>query len=131
MPDIAGCGIEVEGRDSRLYDLEYTDDVVLLAETEREAQELLNRVASAAAHLGLQINATKTKVIHCSCPEPTIRLGAEALEVKGCFEYLGSKVVGNGGASAEIKARIAKATGAFKAMALALALAGHKNQDKS
>ncbi len=114
--NIVGCGIEVEGRDSRLYDLEYADDVVLLAETEREAQELLNRVASAAAHLGLQINATKTKVIHCSCPEPAIVLGAEVLEVKLGFEYLGSKVVGNGDASAEIKARIAKATGAFKAL---------------
>ena len=87
-----------------------------MAESELEAQELLDRVAEEAAHLGLQINASKTKVIHCSCPEPAIVLGRDVLEVKDGFEYLGSKVIGQGDASLEISSRIAKATGAFKSL---------------
>ena len=114
--EIAGCGVEIEGRGSRLYDLEYADDAVLLAESEQEAQELLDRVAATAAHVGLHINASKTKVVHCSCPAPTISFDGDALEVKSSFEYLGSKVTSQGDASAEISARIAKATGAFKAL---------------
>ena len=107
-------GVEVQGRTGRLFDLDYADDIVLLAETESEAQLLLDRVACAAARVGLVINAHKTKVMACSTAlVPTIYLDGSVLQVVDNFTYLGSKLEPNGDASDEVRTRIGKATSVF------------------
>lgn len=37
-------GVDIQGRSQRLFDLDYADDIVFLAESEREAQLMLDRV---------------------------------------------------------------------------------------
>lgn len=107
-------GVDVQGRTERLFDLDYADDIVLLAETESEAQLLLDRVARCAAQVGLVINVQKTKVMACSMPLiPSISLDGAALQVVDDFTYLGSKLEPNGDASDEVRSRIGKATGVF------------------
>ena len=107
-------GVDVQGRSERLFDLDYADDIVLLAESELEAQLLLDRVVLAAARVGLVINAEKTKVMACSVSlVPAIYLNGTTLEVVDNFVYLGSKLTSNGDASGEVRTRIGKASGVF------------------
>ncbi|KAJ4949221.1 hypothetical protein JOQ06_020739 [Pogonophryne albipinna] len=46
-----------------LTDLDYADDISLLSDSVEQAQELLNRVESECAKVGLRLNAKKTEVI--------------------------------------------------------------------
>ena len=107
-------GVDVQGQTERLYDLDYADDIVLLAESEKEAQLLLDRVSQTAARVGLVINSAKTKVMACSTSlVPKISLDGAVLEVVDYFTYLGSRLAPNGDASGEIRIRIGKASSVF------------------
>ena len=44
-----------------ITDLDFADDIALLSDTAVQAQEILNRVETAALHVGLHMNAKKTK----------------------------------------------------------------------
>ena len=54
-----------------ITDVDFADDIALLSEEIRSAPELLHRVESAAANIGLFINVGKTKVM-------TLNLGDQA-----------------------------------------------------
>ena len=55
-----GRGLGVGVGEGRLMDLEFADDVLLLAETVEKAQEGVNAVAEVGRRVGLQLNAKKT-----------------------------------------------------------------------
>ena len=75
-------GFTLEQRKSRrigpknITDVDFADDIALLSEDIRSATELLHRVESAAANIGLFINVGKTKVM-------TINLGDQAGDLSG------------------------------------------------
>ena len=60
-------GFTIKPRQSRrvgplnITDLDFADDIALLSDTAEQAQEILNRVETAALHVGLHMNAKKTK----------------------------------------------------------------------
>ena len=62
-------GFTLEQRKSRrvgsknITDVDFADDIALLSEDIRTATELLLRVESAAANIGLFVNVDKTKVM--------------------------------------------------------------------
>ncbi|KAJ4939839.1 hypothetical protein JOQ06_029275, partial [Pogonophryne albipinna] len=78
-----------------LTDLDYADDISLLSDSVEQAQELLNRVESECAKVGLRLNAKKTEVITYNIlpehPPLTTTEGTVLKEVKD-FKYLGSWV---------------------------------------
>ena len=97
-----------------MFDLHYADDIVLLAVSKREAQLLLDRVVLAAAHVGLVINAAKTKFMGCSAPLiPVIHLEGSTLKVVDSFTYLERGLTPNGDTYGKVRTRTDKASGVF------------------
>ena len=78
-----------------LTDLDYADDISLLSDHVEQAQELLTRVESECAKVGLRLNAKKTEVITYNIPPEhpplTTTEGIALREVRD-FKYLGSWV---------------------------------------
>ena len=105
-------GFTIKPRQSRrlpaqvITDLDFADDIALLSNEIKEAQELLSRVERECAVVGLGINAKKTKYITRNNRDEeviTTRTG-EPLEKVEDFKYLGSWV-----ASTEKDIRVRKA----------------------
>lgn len=111
-------GVNVGGRN--LNNLRYADDTVLLADSERKLQQLMDKVVEESAKKGLNVNISKTKtmVISKRTPTPVVRIvcGNGVIEQKDAFVYLGSLVTENGKSEAEIKRRIAIAKQTFGRM---------------
>ena len=64
----------------RVSDLDYADDLAILAHSEEHLQDMLDRICPQGSKVGLRINAAKTKVAHSSCHLPTINIGAVTLD---------------------------------------------------
>ena len=78
-----------------LTDLDYADDICLLSNNVRQAQDLLTRVELECAKVGLMLNAKKTEVMTYNIPQDHPRLitteGTVLKEVND-FKYLGAWV---------------------------------------
>ena len=94
-------GLTITPRRSRrlpaevLTDLDYADDISLLSDRVEQAQELLTRVETECAKVGLRLNAKKTEVITYNIlPDhpPLMTTGGNALKEANDFKYLGSWV---------------------------------------
>jgi len=97
-------------------DLEYADDTVLIARTAELANKLLAATEKEAGIYGLRLNEGKTcRLAYGS--EETVRFcnGREVPRVQRT-EYLGAIVDQTGDSSHELRARIAKAQAACKAL---------------
>ncbi|KAJ8361351.1 hypothetical protein SKAU_G00178760 [Synaphobranchus kaupii] len=116
-------GLTLTPRRSRRYptvvltDLDYADDISLLSDHVEQAQELLNRVESECAKVGLWLNAKKTEVITYNIPSehpPLTTTGGVALNEVKDFKYLGSWV---NSTEQDLKVRKALAWRALNGMA--------------
>ena len=100
-----------------LTDLDYADDISLLSNHVEQAQELLSRVESECARVGLRLNAKKTEVItyniQAEHPPLTTTEGIALKEVKD-FKYLGAWV---NSTEQDLKVRKALAWKALNGMA--------------
>jgi len=94
-----------------LSDLDFADDIALLESSMPRAQSQLNRVAEAAADLGLVISAPKTEymVTHCN-PQPALQVYGNPINHVTDFRYLGSKMASS---ISDLKRRMALAWTAF------------------
>ena len=59
--DNQDLGIQLTSLPDRLTDLDYADDIAILAKTSQELQLMVDRVAAAASRLGLCINSAKLR----------------------------------------------------------------------
>lgn len=91
----------VEGRGKRirwrmmeqLEDLDFADEICLMSDSQREAQEKLDRMDKYGKMKGLKINKEKTKVMVINSERGmNLKLNGEILERVKEFDYLGSKV---------------------------------------
>ena len=79
----------------------YADDVVLIAGSMEELQDLVNRVKDSSLQFGLKLNASKTKVMKISKnklngeAEHIILLNNERIENVDEFVYLGALITNN------------------------------------
>ena len=55
------AGIKIAGRN--IYDLRYTDDTTLMAESEEEFKSLLIKVKEESEKVGFKLNIQKTKIM--------------------------------------------------------------------
>ena len=112
-------GFTLEQRKSRrvgsknITDVDFADDIALLSEDIRTATELLQRVESAAANIGLFVNVDKTKVMTLNIEEQAgdlLSRSGGTIENVEDFIYLGSWIDGT---ERDIKVRKGKAWAAL------------------
>ncbi|BHF75571.1 hypothetical protein SprV_0501866700 [Sparganum proliferum] len=100
-------GVEFAPR-HRLTDLDYADDIALLASSFGDLQSMVSRVNEVAKSVGLSINAGKTKVFSSCIPDQKAPLGIDGcqLEEVDSFKYLGARLLPNGQSKDDIVSRI-------------------------
>lgn len=105
------------GMQGSLGDLDYADDICLLAHKHTDLSLKLQAVKDHAAKSGLKINIAKTKIlcINANPPQNFTISGAE-IEIVSSFCYLGSIINNNGGTREDINSRIKKGRAAYGAL---------------
>nr|VZH93430.1 unnamed protein product [Spirometra erinaceieuropaei] len=103
----------------RLTDLDYADDIVLLASSFGDLQSMVSRVNEVAKSVALSINAEKTKVFSNCIPDQE----KAPLEIDGCqlqevdsLKYLGARLLPNGQNKDDIFSRIDAASWVFPSL---------------
>ncbi|VDO69449.1 unnamed protein product [Schistosoma margrebowiei] len=93
----------------QLDELDFTDDLALLSQSQQQMQEKTTRVATASAAVDLNIHKGKSKILryNMACTN-RITHGKEAFEDVKTFTYLGNIIDEHGGSDADVKARIDK-----------------------
>ena len=98
----------------RLEDLDFADDIVLLAQRHIDMQRKTTDFANNAKQIGLEINKSKTKHIRMNAlSTEAIQLDDDLIEEVNEFTYLGSKLTIDGSCDIEVQTRISKASQAF------------------
>ena len=82
--------------------LRYTDDIILMAESEEELKSLLMKVKVESEKVGLKLNIQKTKIM-ASRPITSWGIDGDTVETVSDFIFLGSKITADGDCSHEIK----------------------------
>ena len=104
---------------TRLTDLNFADDIALLAETNEQLQDMTTNLEAEAAKVGLRISHRKTKVMSTGTIQShiNIQIGNTAIERVQQFPYLGSILsCENGGTEADVNYRVGKASAVFQKM---------------
>ena len=98
----------------RLEDLDYVDDICLLAPRFCDMEEKLKRLKEEAELVGLCININEMKGMRVNrATMQKFRLEEMEIEEVGSFVYLGSVVSESGGAEEDVASRIKEAKGVF------------------
>ena len=101
----------------QLEDLDFSDDIILLAHWHEDAQTKLKHVADEAEKVGLQININKTEVMRVdNNRQQAIQLQGKEIKEADSFTYLGSVVSKDGGIDEDIRNRLNKARHAFNTL---------------
>ena len=96
-------GIKIAGRNSNNF--RYTDDTILMAESEEELKSLLMKVKEENEKAGLKLNIQKTKIM-ASGPITSWQIDGETMETVTDFIFWGSKITADGDCSCESKKRL-------------------------
>ena len=78
----AQAGIKIGGRN--INNLRYSDDTILMAESEEELKSLLMKVKVEGEKVGLKLNIQKTKIM-ASGPIPSWEIDGETVETVSDF----------------------------------------------
>lgn len=97
----------------QLEDLDFADDIALLASHWNQLQRKLDRIKLYGDQTGLRINISKTKSMCINSNNRRFSIGGEEIEEVDSFTYLGSDVNKTGGAAEDIRKRIGKAWAAY------------------
>jgi len=101
---------------TQLHDLDFADDLALLATCSQHLQAKTTRLQTTAATIGLEINIAKTKVMRIATTDKKpISINDQVLEDVEAFPYLGS-VISLDGAHADIASRLKKARHVFTSL---------------
>ena len=87
-----------------INNLTYADDTTLMAESEEELKSLLMKLKEESEKIGLKLNIQKTKIM-ASGPITSWEIDGATVETVSDFNFLGSKITGDGDCSYEIKRR--------------------------
>ena len=99
-------GLQIGGQ--MITNLRYADDIILLATSEAELQELVDRLdrVSRKYSLVLLINVDKTRVMASDSIACHILIQYELLEQVDTFLYLGSLITENGECTTQFRTRL-------------------------
>ena len=99
----AQAGIKIAGRN--INNLRYSDDTILMTESEEELKSLLMKVKVESEKVGLKLNIQKIKIM-ASCPITSGQIDGETVETVSDLIFLGSKITADGDCSHAIKSRL-------------------------
>ncbi|BHF70886.1 hypothetical protein SprV_0401393900 [Sparganum proliferum] len=103
----------------RLTDLDYGDDIALLASIFDDLQSMVSRVKEVVKSVGLSIDAGKTKVCSSCIPDQekaTLGIDDCKLEEVDSFKYRGARLLPNGQGKDDIASRIDAARWVFSSL---------------
>jgi len=89
-----------------ITNLRYADDIVLLATSEAELQELMDRLDRVSRRYSLLINVDKTTVMASHGIACRTLIQNELLEQVDTFPYLGSLITEDGECTKEIRTKL-------------------------
>ena len=98
------------------------DDTAILAKTQEERQNIVNRLVDTGRKYNMEININKSQVMRGSRSNESLRIKIGNRELKEVhnFKYLGSFLIRDGYYTREIKMRIVIAKEAFNKIILVL-----------
>ena len=96
-------GLQIGGR--MITNLRYADDIILLATSEAELQELVDRLDRVSRRYSLLINIDKTKVMASDGIACHILIQNEQLAQVNMFPYLGSLITEDGECTFEVHSK--------------------------
>ena len=91
-----------------ITNLRYADDIILLASSEAELQELVDRLDRASRRYSLLINIDKTKVIASGSIACHIVIQNEQLAQVNTFPYHASLITEDGEYTTEFRTRLSR-----------------------
>ena len=97
------AGIKIAGRN--ISNFRYTDDTILMAESDKELKSLWMKVKEESEKVGLKLNIQKTKIMAYGSIT-SWEIDGETVETVADFIFLGSKITADGDCSHEIKRRL-------------------------
>jgi len=97
-------GLQIGGR--TVTNLHYADDIILLATSEMELQELVDRLDQVSRKYSLLINVDKTKVMASDGTACRILIQNKQLEQVDTFPYLESLITEHGECTTEFRTRL-------------------------
>ena len=103
-------GININGE--RLTNLRFADDVVLIAKSAEELEQMLDSLNTVSQEVGLTMNEAKTKVM-TNRDEKQISANGKSLQYVQQYTYLGQIIAMERKQNAEIKRRIGNAWNKF------------------
>ena len=95
----AQAGIKIARRN--INNLRYTDDIILIAESEEELKSLLMKMKEKSEKPGLKLNIQKTKIM-VSGPITSLEIDGETMETVTDFMFWGSNITADGDCRHEI-----------------------------
>ena len=100
----------------RLTDLDFADNIALIAEDEQVCQEMTTQLAVHGEMVGLHTSHEKSKIIRTNQrkKDQPIYLGKTELEYVDKFTYLGSIIAKDGDIETDVNMRLAKAATIFR-----------------
>ena len=110
-------GLKIGGK--IINNLRYADDTALIAENQKDLQNLLNVVKNGNRKKGWDLNSKKTEVMVISkktTPECNFFVDGTKLKQKQSFKYLGTFITQDGRSHSEVNTRIAQAKIVFQKM---------------
>jgi len=97
-------GLQSGGR--MITNLRYADDIILLATSEAELQELVDRLEPVSRKYSLLSNIDKTKVMAIDGITCRVLIQNKLLEQMDTFPYLGSLITEDGECTMEFRSNI-------------------------
>ena len=98
-----------------LADLDFVDNIVLIAKTFTELDDLTYRLYDEGSKVGVKVSDEKTKSMQIiETSNNRLSIQNKQIEDVDAFAYLGSVVSTEGGAEEDIQRRIGRAMGVFK-----------------
>ena len=111
-------GVDLEGMNCNNF--RYTDDTVLIADSEKKLLRLLNVVTKESERRGLKLNCEKTYVMVASkkaqAPVRSVTVNTVQIEQGNNFKYLGSWITSDERSDMNIRCRIGQAKQTFMDM---------------
>ena len=100
---------------SKLDDLDFADDLALIASTKQHIQLKTGRPCRVAQRVGLKVNSQKTKVMRINSRyDDRIYIDGEEVEDVDKFVYLGATLTKSGGGMGDMENRISKGRNAYR-----------------
>ena len=99
----AQAGIKISGRN--INNLRYTDDTILMAESEEELKSLLMQVKEESEKVDLKLNIQEMKIM-ASGPITSWQIDGETVETVSDFIFVSFKITADGDCSHEIERRL-------------------------